>query len=59
MEQQKAEHARAYETWDAEEEEELAIKWRQTQNLDELSEHFGRNRGAIRSRLQRLGLIQS
>jgi len=56
MEQQKAKHQRAYEAWSAEEDEELILKWREMPDLQELMEHFGRNRGAIRSRLKKLNL---
>ncbi len=57
MEQLKAKHQRAYQPWDAEEDEELRVKWRETHNMAELGEHFGRNPGAIASRLQKLGLV--
>ena len=58
MEITKAQHARAYEPWSPEEDEELLFKWRETQSRKELAAHFGRNTGAISSRARKLGLIE-
>ena len=57
MEITKEQHARAYQPWSPEEDDELRFKWRETQNSKVLAEHFGRNPGAIRSRAHKLGLI--
>ena len=57
MEVTKEQHARACQPWSPEEDDELRFKWRETQNSKVLSEHFGRNPGAIRSRAHKLGLI--
>ncbi len=57
MEQQKAQHQRAYAAWSNEEDEELILKWREMPDIQEMMAHFGRNRGAIRSRLKKLNLV--
>ncbi len=49
-------HARAYEKWSREEDEELVGKHGMGSNLSDLAEHFGRQPSAIRSRLKMLGL---
>lgn len=51
-------HKRAYEPWTTDEEEELVEKYTAGESIQVLAEHFGRQPGAIRSRLQRLGLIR-
>ena len=50
------EHARAYEKWSPEEDEELVRKHGAGPNIPDLAEHFGRRPSAIRSRLKNLGL---
>ncbi len=50
------EHVRAYEKWSPEEDGELVRKHGMGSNISELSVHFGRRPGAIRSRLKKLGL---
>ena len=57
MEAQKEKHARAYQPWTQEEDEELLFQWRETQDRTLLAQHFGRNPGAISSRARKLGLI--
>ena len=56
MEIQKDQHARAYQPWTDEEDEELLFQWRETQNSEVLAAHFGRNAGAISARARKLGL---
>ncbi len=53
------EHARAYEKWSVEEDEELHRKHAMGSNVSELAEHFGRQPSAIRSRLKKLGLVKA
>ena len=53
------EHARAYEKWSVAEDEELHRKHAMGSNVPELAEHFGRQPGAIRSRLKKLGLARA
>ena len=50
------EHARAYEKWSREEDEELVRKHGRGSNISDLAMHFGRRPSAIRSRLKKLGL---
>ena len=50
------EHARAYEKWSREEDEELVRKRGKGSNVPDLASHFGRRPSAIRSRLKKLGL---
>ena len=50
------EHARAYEKWSPEEDGELVRKHGAGSKISDLAEHFGRQPGAIRSRLKNLGL---
>lgn len=53
------EHARAYEKWSVEEDEELHRKHATGSNVSELAKHFGRKPSAIRSRLKKLGLVRA
>lgn len=47
-------HKQAYEPWSAEADEELVLLFRQGKTVKELSEVFGRTKGAIRSRINKL-----
>ena len=47
-------HKKAYEPWSKEADEKLATLFRQGKTIRELSEIFGRTRGAIRSRIDKL-----
>lgn len=49
-------HKQAYEPWSTEADEKLRTLFQQGKTVKELSEIFGRTRGAIRSRLKRLML---
>lgn len=52
----KTTHKQAYEPWSKESDEKLATLFRQGKTIRELSEIFGRTRGAIRSRIDKLML---
>ena len=50
------EHPNAYDPWTEEDDARLAEMWRNGVSIAELAEHFGRKRGAIISRMKKLGL---
>ncbi len=52
----KKNHNHAYEPWSKEADKKLTLLFRQGKSVKELSEIFGRTRGAIRSRIKRLML---
>ena len=58
MEEKRREHPRAYEKWSPEDDERLKEMYAAGHSVAELAKHFGRNNGAIRSRLNKLGLGQ-
>ncbi|MHC1703601.1 MAG: hypothetical protein AB9846_06805 [Tenuifilaceae bacterium] len=47
-------HKQAYEPWSAETDEKLVFLYRQGKTVKELSEIFGRTKGGIRSRINKL-----
>lgn len=49
-------HPNAYSKWTEEDDARLASEYNQGKRVDELAKMFGRNSGAIRSRLRKLGL---
>lgn len=51
-------HPRAYEAWLTEETNSLNRMFRQGMSLKDMAETLGRGEGAIRSRLEKLGLIK-
>ena len=51
-------HPKAYEKWTSEDDERLKGMHAAGVGVSELAEHFGRMRGAIRSRLRKLGLLE-
>lgn len=52
-------HAKAYEKWTEEDDSELAEGYKSGKKIKELANVFGRNAGAIRSRLKKLGLVEN
>lgn len=56
MEQQKRLHANAYAKWTPEDDEQLKVLYRNGTSIQELTKLFGRNEGAIYSRISKLGL---
>ncbi|MCK4797833.1 MAG: HRDC domain-containing protein [Spirochaetes bacterium] len=50
------EHSRAYEPWTKEEDEKLISEYKSRKTIGELMELFGRQRGGIKSRLNKLGI---
>lgn len=50
-------HPRAYEPWTEEDDERLIAECQSDRTIEELMELFGRQRGGIRSRLRKLGLL--
>ena len=50
------EYPNAYDPWTEEDDAKLAELWREGLSLDEIAERFGRKRGAIISRMKKLGL---
>ena len=50
------EYPNAYDPWTEEDDARLMELWREGLSIDELAEHFGRKRGAIISRMKKLGL---
>lgn len=58
VEEKRREHPRAYEKWPPEDDELLKEMYAAGHSVAELAKHFGRNNGAIRSRLNKLGLGQ-
>ena len=69
LEEARREHVRAYEKWSDEEDDRLRQAWIQqslssdtrsaSKRIAELSDNFGRNPGAIRSRLKKLNLVST
>jgi hypothetical protein len=49
-------NAKAYAPWDAEADHELRVLVREGMSSEKMAAHFGRTRGAIESRIKRLGL---
>ena len=56
MEQQKTLHSKAYAAWTTEEEARLKVLHASGKTVNEMANELGRNTGAIRNRLKRLGL---
>lgn len=56
MEQQKTLHSKAYAAWTTEEEARLKALHARGKTVNEMANELGRNTGAIRNRLKRLGL---
>lgn len=56
MEQQKRLYTNAYAKWTPEENEKLKVLYRKGISIQELTQIFGRNKGAICSRLRKLGI---
>jgi len=56
LEKVRTEHANAYRPWTREEDEKFEILRLEGKNVDELALIFGRQKGAIRSRLRKMGL---
>ena len=56
MEQQKTLHSKAYAAWTTEEEDRLKVLHASGKTVNEMANELGRNTGAIRNRLKRLGL---
>lgn len=56
MEQQKTLHSKAYAAWTTEEEDRLKVLHARGKTVNEMANELGRNTGAIRNRLKRLGL---
>ena len=56
MEQQKRLHTNAYAKWTPEDDEQLKVLYRRGTSIQELTQLFGRNEGAIYSRISKLGL---
>ena len=54
MDQQKAIYPNAYQPWTQDDDQQLLFLYSQGKNLYELMEIFGRNEGAIRSRISKL-----
>lgn len=50
------EHSEAYKKWDSEEDSKLENLYKQGKKINELALLFGRNQGAINSRLKKIGL---
>lgn len=55
--EQRALYANAYRPWSTEDDEKLAQLYNEGKTIAELMAHFQRNRGGIRSRLRKLGLM--
>lgn len=58
LEKNRAVHPQAYQRWTPEEDEKLRKCWSQGVQIRAIAETFGRKRGAISSRLKKLGLSQ-
>jgi hypothetical protein len=56
VERIRRQHPKAYARWTEEEDRSLRGAWEQGKAIGELAEEFGRQPGAIRSRLRKLGL---
>lgn len=59
VEEIRLEHAAAYSPWTIEEERQLKIKFFEGASIKDIAEALGRNRGAITSRLRKLGIPHS
>ena len=59
MEQQKQLFAKAYAPWSSEEEQQLKSLVDSGMSIDEISEVMGRNRGAISSRMKKIGMLSA
>ncbi len=57
LEKIREKHTNAYRAWNPEEEKELKRLFSRGKQMKEMSEKLGRNPGAIRSRLRKLGLV--
>lgn len=51
-------HPRAYEPWSLEEDARLRILWNDGESVRSIAHLFGRQEGAIRSRLDKLGIVR-
>ena len=58
LEQKRTEHGNAYVSWDDEADKLLCRMYDEGKSIDLLSDIFERTKGAIRSRLKKLGKIQ-
>lgn len=56
--EKRLDHKNAYERWTGERDTELKLMFYQGINIKDLATHFGRNPGAIRSRLKKIGCDQ-
>jgi len=56
VEEKRREHPRVYDKWSPEDDERLKEMYAAGHSIAELAKQFGRNNGAIRSRLKKLGL---
>ena len=59
VEEKRREHPRAYEKWPPEDDDRLKEMYAAGHSVAELAKHFGRNNGAIRSRLKKLDLARN
>jgi ATP-dependent DNA helicase PIF1 len=50
-------HAKAYARWTADEEKELATRFKAGEKVKDIAERLGRERGGVSSRLKKLGLL--
>jgi DNA-directed RNA polymerase specialized sigma24 family protein len=57
VEEARKQYPRAYEPWNAEEDEQLRLQYNQQASIDEIATEFQRQPGAIKSRLKKLGLL--
>jgi hypothetical protein len=57
VEEIRKKYTKAYEKWSEEEDKNLMAEYSRGKNINELAEDFQRKPGAIRSRLQKLGLL--
>jgi predicted DNA-binding protein YlxM (UPF0122 family) len=49
-------HANAYKPWTPEQDDELTAMYCEDAGIKEMAEHFGRNKGAVLSRIKKLEL---
>jgi hypothetical protein len=57
MEQQKQLHINAYAPWTEEEERQLKTQIEAGKSIDDIVSEMGRNKGAILSRMKKMGLL--
>ncbi|WP_238178360.1 hypothetical protein [Calothrix sp. 336/3] len=57
IEEIRKQYPRAYESWNAEEDEELRLQYNQQASIDEIATEFQRQPSAVKSRLKKLGLL--